>query len=399
MDNYLTNHPDITFFKAAHKQHTPFSVNDKLIYSSNKIQFNDEVTINIPIIDHLLSSIDVMITLSKYYDYVEDIGDAIIKKIEFYIDGKLYSKMNNDVLNIQKQYASNIRRKVDENKYFIQIPLWFQKRGVAIAKLCGKTSTGASLPICALDPNTKLTLKLTFENKNNCIIGTKNINSFINCDVYTKYICLGDTELNKFTNAGHGYLVEMDLYETINFSHPYKNEIIGLNKFGNKVVCADILNVIKSYVIPEKINVQHQLKLGSGIKDIHFAFKYPKNTKYFNYERISEYTKIIIDDEIRFENNSDYYTIISQFEYAENIKNLYAILFALNIFEHQPSGAHNFSGKQVIMDNLINTSEMCKYGLDCELVIMTRQYSIIQIIDKVITNIHNDQPIKIKQII
>ena len=380
IDYYLSNDPQITFLKAVYRRYTTFETINEAIHSSNNLNFSNKLNIHIPRRGALLSSICVLITLPKYdkerkkIKYVKDIGNAIINQVQLYVGNNLYCDINNDVLNIQKHYSpelGHIKNRGEENQYLINLPIFDTKQNKVI------------LPIICFN-TLELYLKIVLQRKESCIVDVnQEIVNNISIEVYAKYYNPQVDERRRFAELGHEYLLNRHHYETHDFSHPNKNDILAFNE-----LCAlygfypDVNKIIFDFLIPPLVDVVTNLNIGSGVLDIHFAFRYERySDQFFNYVPISDYTEIMHSDKIIIvRGNKNYFTNISHLNYNTQIKNMYAHSFAINPAAHQPSGAYNFDDT-CVMKNTINTKKMLEHGVDCKLIIMYSRFDVLRIIN------------------
>jgi hypothetical protein len=178
---YLSKNPKITFFKSIYKKYNNFSIETIPQYFVNKPDFGKKFTINLSKNADLLNKLRLYIELPslplsnhsklpnniKKIKWVDKIGLAIIRYIDFELGGIVLAREYGDWLNIYYETINNDEVKnvynklignVDiltkytngKKKYYLNIPLsfWFCK------------SYGSSLPLLALKKqNIKIHIK------------------------------------------------------------------------------------------------------------------------------------------------------------------------------------------------------------------------------------------------
>lgn len=171
---YLTNNPDITFFKVAYRRHTNFSIEIVPQYFKATPNFGKKVSVSISKNADLISQMYLYVRLPsipkcyhsvlpdniKKFKWINKIGWAIIRSIDIEIGGLLIDRHYGDWLNIWSELSGkNLHRKglkkmigdVDElttlsngkESYDLYIPLqfWFCR------------NYGLALPLIALIHN------------------------------------------------------------------------------------------------------------------------------------------------------------------------------------------------------------------------------------------------------
>jgi len=183
---YLTQDPQITFFKIVYRRHTNFSVESIPQYFNIKPDFSNRVSCSIAKNADLINHIYIVVTLPTIpilpniavARWVNNIGFALIKTVEIEIGGKVIDKHYSDWLYIWNEInKNNNKRGVDImtgnikqlfkfnktiNSYQLYIPLqfWFC-RNLAL-----------SLPIIVLEYS-EVKINVEFNDLINCIIEDK----------------------------------------------------------------------------------------------------------------------------------------------------------------------------------------------------------------------------------
>ncbi len=168
-DLFLTNDPQVTFFKILYRRHTNFSVESVSQYfNTNKIEFGQKISCTLSRTADLVNKIYFVMDIPAIpanlvdkrfrFSWVRRIGYAILKLIEIDIGGQNIDRQFGDWLNIWNEVSETNTIKLNEQignvkelysftngkgSYRIHVPLefWF----------CQKI--GSSLPLVALQYN------------------------------------------------------------------------------------------------------------------------------------------------------------------------------------------------------------------------------------------------------
>jgi len=180
---YLTNDPQITFFKIVYRRHTNFSVESIPQYFNIKPDFSNRVSCSISKNGDLINKIYVVITLPTIpmlpniavARWVNNIGYTIIKTVEIEIGGKVidrhYSdwlyiwneininnnKRGNDIMTGNVEELFKFNKTIKSYELYVPLQFWF----------CRNTSL--SLPIVALEYS-EVKINVEFNDLENCII-------------------------------------------------------------------------------------------------------------------------------------------------------------------------------------------------------------------------------------
>jgi len=189
-DLYLTNEPQITFFKIVYKRHTNFSIENVLQNFNSQADFGKKITCTIGKNADLISQMYISVTLPQINFFqespslqnlnkcawIEKIGWNIIKTVEIEIGGYIIDKHYADWLQIWSELTNNNNndRGLDimignvpeltnftnsKESYVLTIPLyfWFCK------------NYGLSLPIVALEFS-DVKINVEFANLNDVLL-------------------------------------------------------------------------------------------------------------------------------------------------------------------------------------------------------------------------------------
>jgi hypothetical protein len=180
---YLTEDPQITFFKIVYRRHTNFSIESIPQYFNIKANFSNRVSCSISKNGDLINKIYVVVTLPNIptlqngakVKWVENIGYVLLKTVELEIGGKIIDTHYGDWLYIWNELNKNnnirginnmignipelINYSSSKDEYMLYIPLqfWF----------CRNVSL--SLPIIALEYS-EVKINVEFSDIINCII-------------------------------------------------------------------------------------------------------------------------------------------------------------------------------------------------------------------------------------
>lgn len=180
---YLTDDPQVTFFKIVYRRHTNFSVESIPQYFNTTPNFSTKVSCLVSKNGDLINRIYLVATLPSITTLSNDIvvrwvnyiGYAIINYIELEIGGQIIETLYSDWLYIQNELKKDnnnrgldvmlgnvqelIRYDNSKNSYLLYIPLpfWFCRY------------VHSSLPIIALQ-HSDVKINIEFSNINNCII-------------------------------------------------------------------------------------------------------------------------------------------------------------------------------------------------------------------------------------
>lgn len=180
---YLTEDPQITFFKMVYRRHTNFSIESILQYYNIRANFGSRVTCTIARNGDLINRIYVVVELpnipslpnNSVVRWVDNLGYVLLKTIELEIGGKIIDTHYSDWLYIWNELnKDNNKRGIDmmigndikmtsfensKNSSILYIPLqfWF----------CRNISM--SLPIVALEYS-EVKINIKFANLTDCLI-------------------------------------------------------------------------------------------------------------------------------------------------------------------------------------------------------------------------------------
>ena len=180
---FLTDDPQITYFKMIYKRHTNFSIESIPQFFNTKPNFGSRVTATISKNGDLINKMYLVVNLPALPKlqypgvcrWVDNIGFALIKSIELEIGGKLIDKQYGDYMFIWNELTKTghtkgldklignvpelIQFSDQKDSYELYIPLYFW--------FCRNTSY--SLPLIALD-YAEVKIHVDFSNIEDCLI-------------------------------------------------------------------------------------------------------------------------------------------------------------------------------------------------------------------------------------
>lgn len=190
---YLTNDPQITFFKVVYRRHTNFSTESMPQFFNIKPDFSNRVSCSIAKNGDLINRIYVVVTLPSIPTlpnnvvarWVNNIGFVLLKTVEIEIGGKVIDRHYSEWLYIWNELnKTNNKRGVDImtgnvdelikfnksiNAYQLYIPLqfWFCR------------NPALSLPIIALE-HSEVKINVEFNDLEKCIIAGPSHTIYLN---------------------------------------------------------------------------------------------------------------------------------------------------------------------------------------------------------------------------
>lgn len=238
-DEYITNDPEITFFKIVFKNHTNFSIETMRNTFDGNTDFGNTVNciikkngdlIGFTYIEAILPALD---TNGSQITYCNRIGYRLLKEVELKLGGRTIDKHTSnwlycwseltmseekksildDIVGINRTITpdniSNMNTEISNyninENIVLNIPLVFS--------FC--KHPGLAIPLCALEYQ-NVEISVNIESFNNCLaFGTNNVRgieetnkSLINMSLYTDYYFIDSTEKQEIKTIPHEYLIE-----------------------------------------------------------------------------------------------------------------------------------------------------------------------------------------------
>jgi hypothetical protein len=261
-DMYLTNNPQITFFKVVYRRHTNFSIEVFEHTFLDKPNFGTRNELTLPRNGDLVTKMCLKITIPSVtpnegsrFAWVKRLGYAIMDSIEIEMGGVIVDKQLGIWLDIWQELASNGHdkgysrmlgdvqemTKLDncvkpQYNLFIPLKFWFNR------------NIGLALPIIAIQYH-EIRFNLRLNNLNKLIVTDTKFDKNINIDILdvgllVDYVYLDKEERKRFAQIGHEYLIEQvqftgeepvsfhKIRDQLHFNYPTK-EIIWAMRNGN----------------------------------------------------------------------------------------------------------------------------------------------------------------------
>jgi len=379
IDSFLTDMPEITFFKSVFHRYTNFaielyesvfngstnfdSMNDCIINQYGdlvsdiilKIELpalNDKVVLNKTCVKGICDCYCDKCNKSHkqtIYSWANSIGHVMIDYIELYIGGKLIDRHYGEWFEIWTEltqtnekrpgYSEMIGKKEPTNftfnsftnKLTLYVPLnfWFCR------------NIGHALPLVSLfyeDVN----IRIKWNSLKNCIVSnspytSKQVSSF-NATLLIDYVFLDIIEREKFIRQPQMYAIEQLQYYEYSYSKSVKNPKVDLSSFNHPI--KELIWALQR----SDINSTNDGSLGND------WYNYGPNKDRLNVKNTSNDTfhsgKILLNGLERIkETKASYYRLVQPYKYHTRIPTnyLYVYSFSLKPEELQPTGSCNFS--------------------------------------------------------
>lgn len=344
-DKYLTNNPQMTYFKSVYKKHSNFAKETKKVQFVNAPKFGSEHICNIPQEADLLGELYVYVELSNlvssnnnenWAGYISGLGASIIESATFYIGGQEIDTFDSQWLDIYNelfdQRNDNLIGKfntditLQENnmgqKLYIPLPFWFTK------------NNGNALPIVALKYH-EIKIKIKFRNLNELIksdISNYSHNQInLTSHILANYIYLDTTEKKMFAKNKLQYLIEQT--QTL-------SELPIVTSTEKTKIPLEFSNPIKSiyWVILNDTNHSQNMKTGNNWLSYTCSDSIYSET--FNMAKIT-----ISGQDRMIDMEASYYRNVIPYETQTYFprKYIYTYSFSLYPGQYQPSGSCNYS--------------------------------------------------------
>ena len=262
-DMYLTNDPQITFFKVVYRRGTAFSIQPFEKTFNDNPTFGQKASVKLYRLGDLASKMYLRVVINRVpgipgvkFAWIRRLGHALIKHVEIKIGGSVIDKHYGTWLDIWYELArkgqhdrgysemiGDVDYMTDYNdkskpEFTLYIPLqfWFNRH------------YGLALPLIAIQYH-EIYINLEFEEREKLIVRCDDFTDFsevrmLDVGLVTDYIYLDLEERIRFAMIGHEYLIEQAQYYgeeplevstkrlLLDFNHPTK-EIIWAMRNGN----------------------------------------------------------------------------------------------------------------------------------------------------------------------
>lgn len=281
------------------------------------------------------------ILIKKYYDsetfnWVEDIGFAMINSVELRIGGVKIDRHYGRFLHIWNQLTEDNNKDIAHKKMInctdgqqinnLYIPLQFfccRKEGLAI-------------PLCALQYH-EVQLEFEFNSKQNCVASTSyfdNIN-MSNTTLLVNYIFLDTNERDRFIKASHEYLIDQIQhtgFDTVETS--------------NSIEKTNVTTLYFNHPIKEFMWAISQASSSNPDTSKYKFINFTNSSDYVSGSNPIDKVLLQLNANDRFpEERSDYFNYLQPKMHHTRIPNpgINVYSFCINPEEFQPSGSCNFS--------------------------------------------------------
>lgn len=254
-DVFLTEDPEVTFWKINHRKYSNFAVESIEQTFNGQVDFNKKATCTISRNGDLIHKVYLQVDLpamtqsSGTVAWTRNIGTVMINEVSIDVGGQTIDKHYGEWLHIWNQltqraghestYDTMIGSTVDLTTPSASIPaatlyvplqFWFCK------------NPGLALPLIALQYH-EVKINVTFRPANECYITsdtlapTSGTPSIANASLYIDYVFLDNDERREFAQSRHEYLIDQLQFagaETITgttykskltFNHPVKESV------------------------------------------------------------------------------------------------------------------------------------------------------------------------------
>jgi hypothetical protein len=473
-DIYLTDQPQITFFKLVYKRHTNFALESILLVPNDVPALDTRIVVPVTRNGDLLKRLWMQVNVNLLYPQVNnnvllttivtDFTHALIKQVEIEIGGQIIDRQYGKWLTIWRDLTelnpygsvgyvnSNGSRDTNQSTSFYN-RMAYTHSGLSISypassgpstslTLSGAVTEayvpfpfwfcrnpGLALPLIALQyHNVNLNMNFaSFQNIATSGFPQLNQNNVFNVanavQFYGDYIYLDTKERKLFVDHTHEYLIEQLQLKTSNNKNTIKLNFINPVKYlvftgspNSPVPVADYKTNAQltaqpvHYIIPDLALPEYTFYCHTQIKYLNSPWIYSmngtgtpnpiivSNNKYLynfgdyngelndNISRSKVTLKLVINGKDQFTaRNLKYFTRKTIWESCSGVGsgnwgNIALIPFCLNIEEHQPSGAVNFSiisDARLIFDNFDGNiaEQLNPTGID----IYAMSYNILKI--------------------
>ena len=366
-DVYLTGNPQITFFKVVYRRHTNFSMESiqQFFRNEQNLDFGKSAYSVIERKADLMSGAVLEVTLpalqqiqngSKNVNWVDGIGNALIKSVTVKIGGYTIDTQSGEWMDIHSQYNVTKdkrntydemigNRATDENilsnqelTLYIPLNFWFSNPGLALpiealqyhdVEIHFNFANSADMIISVGEnvdgvPATSITTPLDIDGK---------VVAFKFCKLYVDYIFLDTDEKRRTIQSSHEYLIEQ--VQTLNNEDILKNET-------SRKINLFLKHPVKAlYWI---ISNNEYTTIGSTGKN-NQPLLYDADNNVENKDTFTS-MKLLFNGGDRFtERPAKYFRLTQPYQYFKCCpdKYIYSYSFALRPYDLQPSGSCNFS--------------------------------------------------------
>lgn len=391
-DIYLSGNPQITFFEAVYRRHTPFCMENVTQYFTGEADFGKKVYCKIDRIGDLLNKLYLHVQLPSLqpyaytdstgnpvsYYWVNGVGNVMIKYVEIQIGEVVVDRQYGMWMDIWSELSVDPGKKLgyydcigktdtpinlnNDAALNLYVPLqfWFCK------------NIGMSLPIVALQ-SAEVRINIVFRDARELIISSTGDtmsdadlatihmgNASLLCD----FIYLEEDERRKFAEESHEYLVEQ--IQINSTSLPSNGPIPGgdgrIRPITDQIVDLDFYNPVKEIIWVIQNSSALSVYPYGGNEFTNYSTQPYKKGTVNGTDPLLQAKFMIEGNDLTDYKDYKYYRVVIPLQYHSNIPNnfIYSYSFALRPEAWQPSGTLNmsyidsFQLRLVISDQLID---------------------------------------------
>lgn len=353
---HITGNPMISYFKQVYKRHTNFSIESIPLQFNQDVDFGTKSVCEIPRKGDLLSRCFLEIILPDFranseptlpsaekHEWVNGIGNALIKKIELLIGGEVIDTMDGHILDIYSEFfleegKRNTYHKLigyhktydgqGENdkamRLYVPLEFWFCRH------------IGSALPLVSMQYH-NVQIRVEFRDFNECFhlqdgVTNPTKEKITSCRLYADYVYLDIEERKEFAKQSHEYLI----------TQHQKNDNNSVT-FSQKSIKIDL-----DFNHPVKSLFWFIKTQDSNNKNLWFDY-YPRKKIDDSILKVDliDSVELLLNGQDRFQRrNGEFFRYIEPYKRCRNIpddKSIYNYNFGVNTCQFQPSGYLNFS--------------------------------------------------------
>ena len=395
IDQYLSVNPELSFYQYVYKKHTNFAMESRqLTFQKNPVLSPDSISniveCNIPRHGDLLKEIYLCFTLPDIYSsdkyrfkWVNNIGNAIIKKASIYVDGMIIDQLTGEWMNIWNELTNEIgaekynkmignvselydpkmskdRVTIKNNKFYYyypettkdsDIPSISERKIVVPLKFWFSKSPSLALPLLRLQYN-MVNIKIELESSESLYkVFSPELETYISPTYYNE-LYNDNINLKTFTKE-----YSFNPYIEANYVFLGDDERNTLFKKSKISYLVEQLNINTAQLFSSKSSASNNVNItvNTPTKEIIWTIKRDDITKYndhMNYSAdVPESKNGILEKAlIRFYNNNrieekpaEYFNLIQPYQYHSRVpkQGIYSYSFALYPEKEFLSGYYN----------------------------------------------------------
>jgi hypothetical protein len=384
-DVYMTNDPQITFWKRAYKRHTNFSVESIGQNFQGNVNFGSKPSCQISRNGDLIHKAYLQVRLPKIKDdkdpskvWVPWIGHALIESVDISIGGQTIDRHHGDWIHIwnelsgknQDGYGKMVGERITERENILYIPLNFW----------WNTSAGMALPLIALQYH-EVRVNFNFAKIDKCLQSGASRDdlesSDLEAELYVDFVYIDTEERKRFAQSSHEYLIQQVQFTgdeivrssannhtpnrvNLNFNHPCKelvwvvSDSSGGNKFNytfDKAVDANFNTFVAQP--HEFISDLADGILGNDLDDGAVSGDATTTSPDIMVTKAKQYKGPVAEANIQLNGHDrisprpgTYFNLVQPYQHHTNVpknKGIYCYSFALEPESEQPTGSCNMS--------------------------------------------------------